>query len=37
VVVLDHADDEIWSGLANTVLVEEWREGRKLVPMDWIG
>ena len=36
VIVLDHADDEIWHGLAGAVLVEEWRNGKKLVPMSWL-
>lgn len=36
VIVLDHADDEIWSGLEGAVLVEEWRNGKKLVPMSWL-
>ncbi|EPJ84426.1 hypothetical protein CFII64_14320 [Pseudomonas sp. CFII64] len=26
--VLNHADDEIWSGLEGAVLVEEWRNGK---------
>lgn len=35
VIVLDHADDEVWGKLPNTHLVEEWR-GEALVPSDWI-
>lgn len=35
VVVLDHADDEVWGQLSNVHLVEEWR-GKALVPLDWI-
>lgn len=36
VIVLDHADDAVWGGVKNASLVEEWREGRKLVPVDWL-
>lgn len=36
VIVLDHAGDEVWGGIENTSLVEEWREGNKLVPLEWI-
>jgi hypothetical protein len=35
VIVLDHADDEVWGKLPNTCLVEEWR-GDGLVPFAWI-
>lgn len=35
VIVLDHADKEVWGDLANVVLAEEWRE-RALVPLDWL-
>ena len=34
IIVLDHADEEVWGGLANIHLVEEWR-GKALVPLDW--
>lgn len=34
IIVLDHADEEVWGGLANVHLVEEWR-GKGLVPDDW--
>lgn len=36
IIVLDHAAENVWGGLKNVHLVEEWREGRKLVPLDWI-
>lgn len=35
IIVLDHADEEVWGGLKNVNLVEEWR-GKGLVPEDWI-
>lgn len=34
IIVLDHADEEVWGELANVHLVEEWR-GRGLVPSAW--
>ena len=34
VIVLDHADQEVWGDLPGVTLVEEWR-GKKLVPLDW--
>lgn len=36
VIVLDHASDKVWKDLANINLVEEWRSGKKLVPLDWL-
>lgn len=35
VIVLDHADEEVWGDLVNVILAEEWRECA-LVPLDWI-
>ena len=35
-IVLDHADETVWGGLPGVHLVEEWREGTKLVPTQWI-
>jgi hypothetical protein len=35
IIVLDHADDEVWGELPDVHLVEEWR-GKALVPFDWI-
>ena len=36
VIVLDHADKDVWGGIENALLVENWREGRKLVPESWL-
>lgn len=36
IVVLDHASRNIWGGIPNIVEFEEWRNGVKLVPADWI-
>jgi hypothetical protein len=35
ILVLDHADEEVWGQLTNVHLVEEWR-GKGLVPLAWI-
>ena len=35
IIVLDHADDEVWGSLAAVELTEEWR-GRALVPAEWL-
>lgn len=35
IIVLDHADEEVWGGLKNVHPVEEWR-GKGLVPDSWI-
>lgn len=36
IIVVDHAGPEIWGGLKGVHLVEEWRNGKKLVPEVWI-
>lgn len=36
IIVVDHAGREIWDGLEGVHLVEEWRNGKKLVPASWI-
>ncbi|MFZ1106387.1 MAG: DUF3732 domain-containing protein, partial [Hyphomicrobiaceae bacterium] len=36
VIVLDHAAEEVWGGIKQVHLVEHWRKGKKLVPMEWI-
>jgi hypothetical protein len=36
VIVLDHAPRAVWGGISNIVEVEEWRDGRKLVPLEWL-
>lgn len=35
IIVLDHADEEVWGGLKNVHPVEEWR-GKGLVPQAWL-
>lgn len=35
-IVLDHARDDIWGGIDGVHLVEEWRDGVKLVPVEWV-
>ncbi len=35
VIVLDHAPREVWGNIPNIVAFEEWRDGTKLVPLDW--
>lgn len=35
VIVLDHADDDVWGKVSGVELVEEWR-GTALVPSEWI-
>ena len=36
VIVLDHAPREVWGDIPNVVAFEEWREGVKLVPSEWV-
>jgi len=36
IIVVDHAGREIWGGLKGVHCVEEWRNGKKLVPVEWI-
>ncbi|MDQ0416806.1 phage shock protein A [Croceifilum oryzae] len=38
VIILDHASEEIWIDLKHVYKVndEEWRNGKKLIPDDWI-
>ena len=36
VIVLDHAGRDVWGDLPGVHLVEEWRDGRALVPREWI-
>lgn len=36
VILLDHADEKIWSDIDNVVLIEEWRDDEKLVPIEWL-
>jgi hypothetical protein len=36
IIVLDHAPESIWGSIPNTHCVAEWREGKKLVPDEWL-
>ncbi len=36
IVVLDHASRDIWGSIAGVSEFEEWRDGKKLVPMEWL-
>ena len=36
VIVLDHAPREVWGGIPNVSAFEEWRDGMKLVPQEWL-
>jgi hypothetical protein len=35
VIVLDHADDDVWDKLPGVVFRERWRDDKKLVPVHW--
>lgn len=35
-IVLDHASSEVWGGVEGVVGLPEWRDGTKLVPMEWL-
>ena len=36
VIVLDHARAEIYNGIADVVEIAEWRNGKKLIPLNWL-
>lgn len=36
IIVLDHADEDVWGGIAGVKLSEEWRGSVALIPLDWI-
>lgn len=36
IIVLDHAGRDVWGELQGVTLVDEWRNGEKLVPMEWL-
>lgn len=36
IIVLEHADEETWQGLAHINLVERWRDNKYLVPIEWL-
>lgn len=33
--ILDHAPDSVWQDVPNVHKVAEWRDGEKLIPIDW--
>jgi hypothetical protein len=35
IIVLDHASEDVWGGLPLVHLVEDWRDGRALIPAEW--
>ncbi len=36
IIVLDHASRGVWGGIPNIFDFEEWRDGTKLVPSEWV-
>jgi hypothetical protein len=36
IIVLDHASDDVWGDISGINPVEEWRDGKKLVPTEWL-
>lgn len=36
IIVLDHAPRSVWGGISNVEELEEWRDGNKLVPIEWL-
>jgi len=36
IIVLDHAPQEVWGDIPGIAAFEEWRDGVKLVPMEWL-
>lgn len=36
ILVLDHASREVWGNIGDVHLVEEWRDGKALVPQSWL-
>jgi hypothetical protein len=36
IIVMEHADEDIWGEFDNIKLVERWRGENKLIPLDWI-
>jgi len=36
IIVMEHADDDIWGEFENIHLVERWRGNKKLVPSEWL-
>ncbi len=35
IIVLDHADKDVWGQIENIHCIEEWRNGIKLIPKNW--
>jgi hypothetical protein len=35
IIVLDHASEDVWGTLPLVHLVEDWRDGRALIPVAW--
>jgi hypothetical protein len=35
-IVLDHASRDVWGDVEGVVGLPEWRNGVKLVPMEWL-
>jgi hypothetical protein len=36
VIVLDHADEDVWGNLPGVEVRQIWRNGEKLVPLEWL-
>lgn len=36
IIVMEHADDDIWGEFENIHLVERWRGNKKLVASEWL-
>lgn len=36
IIVMEHADEDIWGDCDNTILIERWRGDEKLIPLEWI-
>jgi hypothetical protein len=36
IIVLDHAANDVWGAIPNVHQVDEWRNGQKLIPEEWL-
>ena len=36
IIVLDHARENVWGKINNIHFVENWRDGKKLIPLSWL-
>jgi len=36
IIVLDHASEDLWGDIHGIASIEEWRDGKKLVPIEWL-